>query len=56
MKLRTYLFLFIVILLGIYLFSEQNLEINENENAISEQIDSNGKEKLKIANYFVILD
>ena len=50
MKLRTYLFLFIVILLGIYLFSEQNLEINENENAISEQIDSNGKEKLKIAN------
>ena len=34
----------------IYLFSEQNLEINENENAISEQIDSNGKEKLKIAN------
>ncbi len=50
MKLRTYLFLFIVILLGIYLFSEQNVEINENENAINEQIDSNGKENLKIAN------
>ena len=49
MKLRTYLFLFIIILLSLYLFSDKNTEINENDSVINEQIDSNGTEKKKFA-------